>query len=140
MWARGRDRTLEASRAVVTDAEMLLNGEMIDLNARVPPRRARPWVVVNALAHSDRSTLEQLREPRGVTDSRPGGYNATVAFLAAEVLSFAAGDAELLRVQRDVLVPLELRLLGRQIPAPTTIGELAILVVEALEEPPVCRY
>jgi hypothetical protein len=88
-------------------------------------------VPVNTLAHGDVHRLQELAGDW--SHAHPASWSAMLAYLAAKVLSSAPNDAELLRVQREALVPLELRLLDGATAAPTMPGQLTTLVLGALE-------
>gem|GEM_PF-2386495 len=87
-------------------AEAIVQGEvLIALQER--GEAAPPWGYLNLLAHSDRSSLERVREfnePRHPLS----GWGTVVFDLIVDMLAAADNDAKLLALQRQALVPLEL--------------------------------
>jgi hypothetical protein len=81
------------------------------------------WAWLNPIAHGD---LEQVRALAAVVDP-PSGPERLQAAVAQAVLG-ALPATELPRVQREVLVPLELRLLG----SPTSPRHVLELITDAL--------
>ena len=108
-WRRGLARKGTEGQ-VVGEAARLLAGTTYDANYD-NGRYVPPWTVVAALAHCDRRRLGELRDlpPTALAQS----WRATLAYLATELAARAGTDAELRRLQHDVLVPLELELLDR---------------------------
>lgn len=130
MWRRHNEAKAEA-KGVIGEAERLLNGRAVDSNS-LRGRRVSVRGLVSVLAHGERHHLRRLCNVSSTT--HPGSWAATLGYLATELLAMAPDDATLLRIQRQVLVPLELRLLGGEIPPPSTPARLATLVVHALAE------
>lgn len=110
--------------AVTAEAERLLSGRTYD--EEVARRRfVRAWTVVSALAHCDRDRLLELQS--GDPSLRSRRWSAVLAYLATELAIHAPTDADLVRIQREVLVPLELDLLD---PVTMWIGSPTQLVDE----------
>jgi hypothetical protein len=121
---RPRSRLERSAATVVTEAERLVDGSSFD--EQVARHRVVPaWAVVGALAHADRSRLVALEEGRTPGPSRR--WSAVLSYLAAEVARCATSDVELSRIQRQVLIPLELDLLD---PRLRWVGSPAQLVEE----------
>ncbi|MCU4182858.1 hypothetical protein K6U06_00665 [Acidiferrimicrobium sp. IK] len=95
---------------VVTEAARLIDGTTYDANFG-SGRYVRPWTVVGALAHCDLGRLAQLRTLPPSTPTQ--SWRATLAYLATELATKASTASDLARLQREVLVPLELELLAR---------------------------
>lgn len=128
MWRPGRSKSKAAEKDVITEATSLLCGRASERRGNA--RRAVPaWVPLNTLAHADIQRLQEVAARRNVNS---GGWAATVGYLAVEILAETADEADLLRIQREQLIPLELWLLG-DIGAPTTPGQLARLVTGTLD-------
>lgn len=128
LWRREVSRS--AVRSVVAEATTLLGGEVADRYA--PYERIPAWAPVNALAHSDRRRLYELAHCRAA--DHPGSWCAAVARLAELMLDSIDDDTQLARLQREALVPLELGLLDRSVPAPRTPSRLAVLVSDTIED------
>lgn len=87
-------------------AEAIVQGEvLITLQERGEP--APPWGYLNLLAHSDRASLQKVREynePRHPLS----GWGTVVFDLIVDILAAAVDEEALLALQRGALVPLEL--------------------------------
>lgn len=116
---------------IVVEAERLLSGEAVE-KYHYPARQIPAWSLVNTLAHNDRRGLEELTR-RGAS-AHPGSWGATLGYLAHELNAMAPSGADLTELQRQLLVPLELQLLGGQVEVPTTPTRLAIMVSRALDK------
>jgi hypothetical protein len=129
MWRRGNRKDQAAADEVIAEASDLVCGEMSDrylLDDRLPP-----WVIINTLAHSEAVRLRAVADDQTAHD---GSWQAIASYLAVELLHNSTDTHELARIQRDVLVPLELRLLNRTIPSPRTPAELAALVTSGISD------
>jgi hypothetical protein len=126
MWPRRRN--LESEDSVVVATVRLLKGEAVDLFIE-SGQDVPVWARLNRLAHSDLDVLTSLNRT-GLFSNR---WDAVVAYLAAELLGAGYRQPEEVAwLQRTILVPLELALLGAQLPQPVTPGQLATLVLNAL--------
>jgi hypothetical protein len=132
MWPRrGRDRC--PVREIVVEAERLLTGQVCDMDdLGLCPNPG--WRAVSILTHSDHAELQRMSDER--VTRRPGSWAVGLGDLAAELLRVTSGSSTLIGLQRRVLLPLEVQLLGDEIPVPTTPEELRALVLGALEEHP----
>jgi hypothetical protein len=92
--------------SVVQLAEALIQGDvLIALQER--GEAAPAWGYLNLLAHSDRSSLQRVKEfnePRQPLS----GWGTVVFDLIVDILSWTHTDEDLLLLQRKALVPLEL--------------------------------
>ncbi|HMD46314.1 MAG TPA: hypothetical protein VKG43_09150, partial [Acidimicrobiales bacterium] len=113
---------------LVEEVGAYLDGTALDLFCRrgalVPP-----WAWLNVLAHGSARAVE-ARARRHQEVFEPGGsWGWAVGVLATEMLRAAGGDrAELGRIQREVVLPLEISLLGRapvSVPPPTQLVSIA---------------
>jgi hypothetical protein len=94
---------------IAHECEAFLIGQSYELCPWEPRKSPPAWVWVNALAHGDCSELERLAA-LSITPRNPMGF---LSYLAEEVLLAADHDEETLRrLQHQILVPLELALLG----------------------------
>jgi hypothetical protein len=118
---------------VVLEAECLLAGATVGGPGRVVVP-LRPWMLVNVLAHADRARLQVLQ--RAGDHGAPGSWIATLGYLSSELTATGRWGGDVAERQRQLLVPLELRVLGRKVPAPTSPAELARLVLDALGQRP----
>ena len=102
----------KADISVVQTAEALIQGEvLIALQERgeAPP----PWGYLNLLAHSDRATLRRVRDFNHAR--RPlSGWGTIVFDLIVDILNSTPSEQDLTALQRQALVPLELRIWGGQ--------------------------
>jgi hypothetical protein len=92
--------------SVVQLAEALIQGDvLIALQER--GEIAPAWGYLNLLAHSDRSSLQRVRE---FNESRQplSGWGTVVFDLIVDILGWVHTDEDLLALQRKALVPLEL--------------------------------
>ena len=119
------------------EVEAVLAGTYVEhLHARGRP--IPPWAYLNEAAHAPVSALvarintwEYLRRITG-GGQEVGWFDAEAA-LAGEVVAVAEGDAGIVRrLQREVLVPLELRLAGRPQNSTVTAGQLVGIARAAL--------
>ncbi len=129
MWLRRHGRETEDS--VVLTSMRLLRGDAVGLFTELG-QGVPAWARVNALAHL---TVRELARTKAAHRLASGGHawNAMLAHLAGELLR--AGHRSLEEVdflQRAALVPLELALLGGELPEPVTPGQLGVLVMSAL--------
>lgn len=109
---RRRDPERELAEELIADCEAFLAGRYAEhLEAR--GRRVPAWAWVNLLAHGTGDELAAARHlVQDGTDPR-SQWRAARAFLAREVLEAAvAAGTTLDDLQRRVLIPLELELMG----------------------------
>jgi hypothetical protein len=119
-------------RQTIDEAERLLSGRLLD--SRDVWRSELPaWRIVATLGHASRAELRRLEASLGRRD--PDSWRGAVAFLAGETLSVAPDEEGLIRVQRRVLIPLELSLLGGEGPPPTNPLAIIDIVRRALNTP-----
>ncbi len=99
------------------EVEAFLTGRFVDhLAARHEP--VPVWAVLNRLAHADsrelRSLVEGFASDWVIHPSlAPPRWLASERFIAGQLLAQAATPEELVRIQRRVLIPLELQLIER---------------------------
>lgn len=112
----------------VEEAVRLLDGRVAE---RYAGQWAPVWVAVNALAHSDEARLLAMAAQAARSGTRTeGGW---LGRLAAEVLVVAPTEAELVQLQREVLVPLELQLLDDRLTFPASPGHLVELILAGID-------
>lgn len=87
------------------------------------------WTALSVLVHADRRRLASLERGRGDVPDRLWG--GAVGRLAGCVLAAVGDEADLRRLRRDVLIPLELWLLEATLP-PATPGALEEMVRAAV--------
>ncbi|HLI15329.1 MAG TPA: hypothetical protein VKV23_04665 [Acidimicrobiales bacterium] len=114
-WSRWLLRRVAPHR-LVAQCELFLDGDVPRADRRREPSTS-PWISIHPLAHGDARRLRRLARSRFSAWRREsplaGPWASVTRQLAGELLQLTRGDpATLLRVQRDVLVPLELRLLS----------------------------
>lgn len=115
--------------SVVQLAEALIQGDvLIALQER--GEAAPAWGYLNLLAHSDRSSLQRVRDFN--QSRRPlSGWGTVVFDLIVDILNSAPTDEDLRSLQRKALVGLELKIWdGRE--ALSCPQDLDILVRSAL--------
>jgi hypothetical protein len=129
MWRLRHSRSTSDEHAVVAEAVRLLGGRAID--ADLDGKYMAVWLPVNQLAHADAARLRDITGDWRY--AHPASWTAMLAYLAGQVLVAAPTSAELLRLQREALVPLELQLLDDPAGRPTTPGQLASVVMGVLQ-------
>lgn len=132
MWWGKRRRASDQDRAVVREAERMLEGRTLEgfiaRRERVPA-----WSLIALLGHATRRDLLRLASPVATPDA--SGWSGTVARLARDLLAMTDDEHSLLRLQRRSLIPLELRLLGGHASPPASPADLFLLVNSSLESP-----
>ena len=92
----------------VAQADRLLRGQAA---ADCPDDADRPCcALVNALAHADQNDLARLVSVQPSPNDR---WSTTVVELATEIQLRVTNETDLTRLQREVLIPLELQLLDQ---------------------------
>jgi hypothetical protein len=93
------------AEAVVQLAEALIQGEVL-ITLQERGEVAPAWGYLNLLAHSNRRSLQRIRE---LNEHKPLSAWGTVVFdLIVDILGRVRTDEDLLALQRKALVPLEL--------------------------------
>jgi hypothetical protein len=113
---------------LVGETEAFLTGalaEAIEARAGTVP----DWVWINRLAHGSATDIAALAAERA--RRRDPGWRRARAMLAQDLLDAAATHGPLERIQRDVLVPLELRLAESPVLV-TSPGHLVTRMLAAL--------
>ncbi|HEY8544926.1 MAG TPA: hypothetical protein VIL36_07755 [Acidimicrobiales bacterium] len=134
---RKRDHGDPAGRALAEDAEAWLNGELAGRRVATWQLLA-PWLLVNRLAHADPEVVRGLARGEEPQSGRPvfAGYPTWATAerrLARQLVVRHGGCCEEIRAyQRDVLVPLELRLIEEGRRAPLTLDQVAAKVSAAI--------
>lgn len=134
MWSRRRveysGRRMDAGEQLVDEAEAFLTGDYAR-RARYLGGTLPGWAWLNPVAHGDLARIRRLRRYlRGALapfDSLPREqWKGVQRALVEDVLRIVADDPERLsRVQRRVLVPLELQLIQFEKNGPLTPFEFA---------------
>jgi hypothetical protein len=119
---------------VIAEAHRLLSGRTFDAQRGC---RRRGWALIGALAHSDRAELKKLAGAGISSHPASAIWDSVLAYLAGEVLDAAPSDPALVQVQRQVLIPLELQLLGADVRGPSSPRELATAVLASLDAHPI---
>lgn len=130
MWRSSHSWRRSASRELVRESIKFLKGrapEVYQSRGQVPA-----WAFISCLAHSDADRLLEFARPGQHGDS--ASWNATIAYLATEIIAVGRESSPLETIQREVLIPVELDLLAGTIPLPTSPVDLVGLVVGALDE------
>jgi hypothetical protein len=132
-WHRNRGKhkaDLAVVEGVIAEAQRLLSGRTFDAQRG---HRQRGWAVVGALAHGDRAELQKLARTGISSHPTSATWDAALAYVAGEVLEAAPSDRALVQVQRQVLIPLELKLLGAGGRGQPNPRELVTLVLASLD-------
>ena len=96
----------QLAEAIVQSAEALIQGDVL-LTWQERGEVAPAWGYLSLLAHSNRCSLQRIREfnePRQPLS----GWGTVVFDLIVDILERVRTDEELLALQRKALVPLEL--------------------------------
>jgi hypothetical protein len=129
MWHRDR---FPAGTELIGEAEAVLAGRYAE-HLESGQRPVPAWAWVNLLAHG---TEEGLREARARL-GEPGAsqrWRDARGYLAGEILGVVeVGGIPLDELQREVLVPFELRLAGRDRSRPLTPSDVVNAVTAILE-------
>lgn len=118
-----------AGSRLIVDAEAFLAGDFAG-HLRSQDEIVPAWARLNNLAHGDLQSLRQARRAFVPTSSAALDWTETTwrnaeRVLANELLEFVENDPEVLsRVQRTVLVPLELELMRTEAERGLTAFEL----------------
>lgn len=93
------------------ECQLFVAGRYVEY-LRARNRSTPAWAHVNRLAHGSHDDLVDLSS--GLADRPPRfEWTSAIAYLAGEILATVRNDEERLRgLQRQVLIPLELRLAG----------------------------
>jgi hypothetical protein len=134
--SRGNSRSRDARR-LISEAEAYLDGSYVD---RALSNDCESCLaVVNHLAHADRDRLEEWERARQRWNAHlQAPWGDAAAFLASEVLRCCGTAAELRRVQRSALVPLELDLLRYRgpLPGPEALARVALARLQRQQRHP----
>ena len=137
---RELDEPASPERQLADETEAFLDGTLAELLAgRL--RSLPPWLLINRIAHGDVDELRGLVQgdiaPLTIVGG-PVGYNRTWAMaqraLVLHLLGSGRDHDEIRRVQRKVLVPLELQLITRSTTRSLTLGSIVIDAVDALDQ------
>jgi hypothetical protein len=126
-----RIRRFDQDGGVAAAAERMLSGGAVGLFRDAGYSYAPSWAYLNRLGHCEFEQMVALAE--AVDRGRPGGWGATLGYIAAELLTFEKTPDQIHRAQREVLIPLELDILDGQIPDPETPAEFMSLIIGALD-------
>ena len=124
-WREGRPHTLARS-ALPDEAEAFLQGTYVErLRARGEASQILPWMWLNSVAHGPLARVADLAAGVSTTASRDSlGWNEARALIAKDVLELCGPDQlDLARLQHDVLVPLELRLVKSRTMTPAAVAD-----------------
>jgi hypothetical protein len=127
---RHEERAIRAEAAeLVCEAEAIVQGRLLVDRWSVQP--GLYWMALNTLAHAEWHFLTQIADGEPIN----GGtiWDGALRLLASEVLAAAGSSERLIGVQRAILVPLELRVLGAST-TPTGAAELVRVVLAELAQ------
>lgn len=127
-----RIRRFDQSAAVAAAAERMLSGGAVGLYREAGYPYAPSWAYLNRLAHCSVDQMVALAEAAG--RGRPGGWGATLGYIAAELLTFEKTSDQIRRAQREALIPLELDLLDGQLAEPECPEEFRALIMGAIDQ------
>jgi hypothetical protein len=127
------------ARQLADETEAFLHGTLAGLLAR-QLRTLPPWLLVNGPAHATPGELRRLAQGKaapvvlvGAPPSYRGAWMMAERSVLLHLLATAGDDDELGRVQREVLVPLELGLIERSTTESLTLGGIVAEVIDALD-------
>lgn len=119
---------------VAGECAAFLSGDYLDYIlesgalGQIPPAA---WMVLNPVAHGSPERVRQLaRMSLPLRHQRMSWHQARSRVAAALVSRFDDDDAELARLQRDALVPLELALIDEVDVTPQMLVQLSVLALE----------
>ena len=130
MWRRKRAGRGE-SQKVLAEADAMLQGSY--LKFLIQQQRPIPkWAWLNPLAHAPISKLHHLAEAR--VGRAPTDWATAVCLLAANLLEVGSSPEGVYRLQRHVLVPLELDWMSGRARTPDSPRALLVTVESALNQ------
>lgn len=139
LWRRGRSRRdrdgEREARELVRECAGFLDGSLAHRRAAAG-QATRGWEWVHALAHCDRRGLRRLagRSPLVHARDEEERWKEAVAILARQMLARSSSDPVVLeRLQRRLLVPLELELTAPSSKMVTSPGALVATVLSRLD-------
>jgi hypothetical protein len=116
---------------MLAEADAMLQGSY--LRFLIQEQRPIPkWAWLNPLAHAPVAKLHHLAE--AVVNRAPTDWGTAVCLLAGNLLNLGSSAEGVCRLQRDVLVPLELDWLSGRARTPSSPGDLMAIVGSALNE------
>jgi hypothetical protein len=102
--------------ALSAETEAFLQGRLVE-HLAAAGRPVPAWAIVNKLAHASRHDLAELVDATASTDRqrdvRPPAWRVTQARLASRLVRTSAEPNETSKLQRQLLIPLELSLIER---------------------------
>lgn len=130
----------ELGRSELADeTEAFLDGTLAELRA-ANDRPLAAWMVLNRICHGDSVDIFGLaaddisRAPlAGVSSAYHHVWNTVQRTIATRLLERALDPEEIRQVQRDVLIPLELRLIARSRDEPVTFAAVTADAIDALD-------
>jgi hypothetical protein len=115
-------------------AEAFVRGELAELLVTVG-RPLPSWLALNRLGHASPQVLTRVaRGQAGVGAGTDPGWADDERALAVRLLNGRRDPDDVRRLQREVLVPLELRLIAESRVEPLTVGQVIRRAIEALDE------
>jgi hypothetical protein len=132
VWKRRRAEQQAEINKVHEEAAALVRGDYLNFLMQ-EKRRVPTWAWLNPLAHCPAPRLHALAEMT-VNGNPATDWGVVVCLLASDILAAGASPAGVARLQQEVLVPLELDLLGGRQPAPPSPVALMSLVDAALDQ------
>ena len=116
-----------AGLEIADEVEAFLDGRYLERGcASGRPGTAEAWAWLNAVAHAPLSRIAELTE-HPVADADAIDWPEARAVVAAEIVDCCRGDENVLRfLQSEVLVPLELRLVGLRDVTPADMVRIAL--------------
>jgi len=126
VWSRGAE--------LADEVEAWVNGDLATL--RSGRHGMAPWILLNRLAHADEPVLRGLLDSGDLAEVDPVVVEPEWAVaereLARLLLRAGASAADVAAVQRDVLVPLEMRLIEDARKEPMSLDDVAAVAGRAL--------
>jgi hypothetical protein len=135
----GRTADEPGRSELVDETVAFLEGRFAELrSANGGPLAA--WMMLNRIGHGDSVDMfdmavsQRRRTPlTGVSSAYHHVWSTAQRTVATRVLERALDPDEIRRVQRDVLVPLELDLVARSDDAPVTFAQVTAAALDALD-------
>jgi len=132
------DWPLEAAATkLAAEAEAWTNGELAETRLSGQAHGLAPWLILNRVAHADLNVLRRVsrEESVGTKRRRHRPWATAERSLVHQVLAAAASPDDLVRLQRRVLLPLEMQLVERSKTTNVTLGEVVTATTAALGQP-----
>ena len=135
---RGHNASTSATERLITETETFLSGDYAD-HLRRQRERVPAWARLNSLAHANLATIRLSKRSVGVkrvaalADWHEENWQRAEQVIAVELVELVKDEPDtLLRVQRRVLIPLELSFMKSEVAGGLSVSEFLDATLSAL--------